>query len=146
MTDITHIIRDLPTIVDISYQKVETMDGALARHFVCFEWKAREFWIHGIPVWHNRMNLPPCLLHCGDEVRPYKASISVAHWHKPYKFWIYQPQARGAARGPWSFAGFSAGLHVNMDFVRDEAERLLAEEEFDLDDERITRPVKGKIV
>jgi hypothetical protein len=33
-----------------------------------------------------------------------------------------------------------------MDYVRDEAERLIAEEELDLEDERITRPQKGKIV
>jgi hypothetical protein len=59
---------------------------------------------------------------------------------------FYEPKARGAARGPWSFAGFPAGSLVNMDYVRDEAERLIAEEELDLEDERITRPQKGKIV
>lgn len=59
---------------------------------------------------------------------------------------VYEPKARGAARGPWSFAGFPAGFLVNMDFVRDEAESLIAEEELDLEDARITRPQKGKIV
>lgn len=33
-----------------------------------------------------------------------------------------------------------------MDYVRDEAERLIAEEELDLEDERITRPQQGKTV
>lgn len=146
MTDITYAIRDLPKIVDVSWQKIETINGPESRHFVAFNWKGQEFWIHGIPVWHNRMSLPPCLLRCGDENRLYKASISLAHRHKPYQFWIYQPRARGAARGPWSFAGFSEALHVNMDFVRDEAERIIAEEGSDLEDARISRPLKGRIV
>ena len=146
MSDFTKLVRDLPKVTDVISQYVETHEGPSSESFVCFQWQGTELWVHGQAVWHNRMRLPDCWLRCGSEERLYKSQLLLYHWNWPYQFAIFEPRARGAARGPWAFAGFAEHVLVNMNFVRDEAERLEAEEKLDERAGAASRPPKGLIV
>ena len=146
MSDFTKLVQGRPSVIDVISQYVETHEGPSSERFVCFQWQGTELWVHGWAVWHNRMRLPECLLRCGSEERLYKSQLLLFHWNRPYQFAIFEPRARGAARGPWTFVGFPDHVIVNMNFVRDEAERLEAEEWWPGRAQSVPRPQKGLIV
>ena len=98
------------------------------------------------------MSLPDCLIRNVVSGGIFEASLSISHWNKPYKIWIFLPQITQAValeqqQGPWNFIGFAQKDLVDIEFVRNDAERLKKEEELEeLAGLKVLRPEKGKIV
>jgi len=152
MSDITNHTRHVPSIIEIQRLDVETIDSSTGRYFVHLRLAGNDLWVQGTPVWHNRMSLPDCLIRNVVSGGIFEAGLSITHWRKPYKIWIFLPQITEAValerqQGPWNFIGFAQKELVDIEFVKSDAERLKKEEELEeLAGVKVLRPEKRRIV
>lgn len=141
---------DPPELIEIKHYQIEDEQG---RHlhfpFVHFRWSNRHFWLLGRMVWRNTMALGEVYLRLPRGKKLFEATM-VAHPHQEnITFTVNRPRDRSSARSEaFVFMGFSLKYVVNIDFVREEDQRISTVPNATLHNKKkkFPRPPAGHIV
>lgn len=141
---------DPPEVVEVKNHKIEDEQGVnLSYPFVHFRWHGSDFWLLGKMVWRNTMTVGDVYLRLPKGRNIFVAGITVHPHQENINFTVGKPRHRITSKNEaFTFMGFSPRTVVNIDFVRQEEERLIALplDEYLKRNSKAPRPPAGHIV
>ena len=142
-------IIDPPELIEVVPLRIEDCSGSRTyRRFSHFRWRGEDFWILGTMVWRNSLQSGRVRLRLPRGRKLFSTSIGVRPDACPPQFAIQRPREWHCEKAAaFVFEGFSEGLLVNIDFVREEDRRWSEfHEKFKGAEPRIAKPPKGSLV
>lgn len=141
---------DPPELIEVKYHQIEDGRGRNFLYpFVHFLWHGRDFWLLGKLVWRNAMAAGDVYLRLPKGRNLFVAGITVHPDQGDMTFTVGKPRYRITRQNEaFSFLGFAPKTVVDIDFVRQEEERLTAAPlvEYLKRNSRAPRPPAGHIV
>jgi tetrahydromethanopterin S-methyltransferase subunit B len=119
---------DPPQLIGVENRKIKYSDGYIvSRPFCHFRWHGDDYWLMGRTIWKNTTDAGKVLLRRPNGKKTYRTAIRVSQNEGTPKFNIIRPSFQLSSKDTaLVFLGFHLHLVVDMNFVREEDERLSA--------------------